>query len=167
MHSVLLYVLFRTILTPCACFHFGTSLTSPCEGEIDRNVCKIVASASGLSLHLLVLCFVRRLFLLKRTPPEVLPTGLAQGFVCQDSCACTRFLCMHNTLVHAQHSCACTGGARAAGPKKRRPRAGPPALFLGPGLGPWPWIIMIMIMTMMTMIVIRLAGCWQHKESRA
>ena len=22
--------------------------------------------------------------------------------------------------------------------KKRRPRAGPPALFLGPGLGPWP-----------------------------
>ena len=30
-------------------------------------------------------------------------------------CACTRFSCMHNTLVHAQHSCACTGGARAQG----------------------------------------------------
>ena len=38
----------------------------------------------------------------------------------QDSCACTSFLCMHNTLVHAQHSCACTGGARDQGrdPKK-------------------------------------------------
>ena len=23
-------------------------------------------------------------------------------------CACTRFLCMHKILVHAQHSCACT-----------------------------------------------------------
>ena len=33
----------------------------------------------------------------------------------QDSCACTRFLCMHNTLLHAQHSCACTGGAKAQG----------------------------------------------------
>ena len=32
-------------------------------------------------------------------------------------------LCMHNTLVHAQHSCACTGGARAQGqdPTKKRP----------------------------------------------
>ena len=41
----------------------------------------------------------------------------------EDSCACTRFLCMHNTLVHAQHSCACTGGARAQGqdPTKKRP----------------------------------------------
>ena len=36
------------------------------------------------------------------------------------SCACTRFLCMHNTLVHAQHSCACTGGARAQGPDPKR-----------------------------------------------
>ena len=26
----------------------------------------------------------------------------------QDSCACTRFSCMHKTLVHAQDSCACT-----------------------------------------------------------
>ena len=26
----------------------------------------------------------------------------------QDSCACTRFLCMHEILVHAQDSCACT-----------------------------------------------------------
>ena len=36
------------------------------------------------------------------------------------SCACTGFLCMHNTLVHAQHSCACTGEARDQGrdPKK-------------------------------------------------
>ena len=58
----------------------------------------------------------------------------------QDSCACPRFLCMHNTLVHAQHSCACTGGARAQGgyPKRALAQAGPPALFLGPGLGPWP-----------------------------
>ena len=34
------------------------------------------------------------------------------------------FLCMHNTLVHAQHSCACTGGARAQGrdPNKKQPR---------------------------------------------
>ena len=45
----------------------------------------------------------------------------------QDSCACTRFLCMHNTLVHAQHSCACTGGARAQGqdPKRALAQAGP------------------------------------------
>ena len=35
-----------------------------------------------------------------------LPTGLTQGFVCTDSCACTRFLCTHEILVHAQHSCA-------------------------------------------------------------
>ena len=40
----------------------------------------------------------------------------------------SRFLCMRKILVHAQHSCACTGGAPA----------GPPALFFGPGLGPWP-----------------------------
>ena len=58
----------------------------------------------------------------------------------QDPCACTRFLCMHNSLVHAQHSCACTGGATAQGPDPKRAlgvRPGP-ALFLGPGLGPWP-----------------------------
>ena len=29
-------------------------------------------------------------------------------------------------------------GAKAMTQKKRRPRAGPPALFLGHGLGPWP-----------------------------
>ena len=35
------------------------------------------------------------------------------------------FLCMHNTLVHAQLSCACTGGARDQtwDPKRPRPRA--------------------------------------------
>ena len=38
----------------------------------------------------------------------------------QDSCACTRFLCMHNTLVHAQHSCACKEGARAQGRDPKR-----------------------------------------------
>ena len=48
----------------------------------------------------------------------------------QDSCACTRFLCMHNTLVHAQHSCACTGGARAQGRDPKR--------ALGVRPGPWP-----------------------------
>ena len=53
------------------------------------------------------------------------------------------FLCMHNTLVHAQHSCACTGGARAQGqdPTKKRPPGparGAAAFLLGPGLGPWP-----------------------------
>ena len=26
----------------------------------------------------------------------------------QDSCACTKILCMHKNLVHAQESCACT-----------------------------------------------------------
>ena len=26
----------------------------------------------------------------------------------QDSCACTRVLCMHKSVVHAQESCACT-----------------------------------------------------------
>ena len=26
----------------------------------------------------------------------------------QESCACTRFFCMHKSLVHAQNSCACT-----------------------------------------------------------
>ena len=56
----------------------------------------------------------------------------------------SRFLCMHNILVHAQHSCACTGGARAQGrdpTKKQPPRAGPAAVFfgvLGSGLGLWP-----------------------------
>ena len=65
---------------------------------------------------------------------------------------CTRFLCMHNTLVHAQHSCACTGpgnpGARdqargqgpGLGPKKAAgPVPGPgPLPFWVPG--PWvPW----------------------------
>ena len=48
------------------------------------------------------------------------------------------FLCMHNPLVHAQHSCACTGGARAQGqdPTKKRPPPGPDpaaAFLLGPG----------------------------------
>ena len=62
-----------------------------------------------------------------KKPPEVLPAGLTQGFVYQHSCACTRFLCMHNTLVHAQHSCACTGGARAQGqdPTKKIRRVRP------------------------------------------
>ena len=58
----------------------------------------------------------------------------------QDSGACTRFLCMQNTLAHARHSCACTDGARAQGPDPKRAlgvRPGP-ALFFGPGLGPWP-----------------------------
>ena len=58
---------------------------------------------------------------------------------CQESCACTRFSCMHNTLVHTQHSCACSGpdnpGARD--PKRARSRAWdrPSALFgsLAPG----------------------------------
>ena len=47
----------------------------------------------------------------------------------QDSCACTRFLCMHNT-VHAQEP--------GLGPKKGAgPVPGPgPALFLGPRPGP-------------------------------
>ena len=53
-------------------------------------------------------------FFPEKKPPEVLPTGLTQGSVCQDSCACTRFFCMHNTLVHAQR------------------------FVLGPSLGPWP-----------------------------
>ena len=47
---------------------------------------------------------------------------------CQDSRACTRFLCMHNTLVYAQHSCACTtllsmhwrGQGPRPGPKNKR-----------------------------------------------
>ena len=54
----------------------------------------------------------------------------------QGSCACTRFLFMHNTLVHAQHSCACTGGARAQGPDPKRAlaQAGAPAIFLGQNL---------------------------------
>ncbi len=77
--------------------------------------------------------FVRRLFFLKknRRRPH---TCLTQGFVCQDSCACTRFLCMHKILVHAQHSCACTtllcmhwrGQGPRPGPKKKQPpRVGP------------------------------------------
>ena len=59
----------------------------------------------------------------------------------QDSCACTRFLCMHNTLVHAQHSCACTGGARDQGqdPKKTAAPGRTRGCFvLGPGRVPWP-----------------------------
>ena len=54
----------------------------------------------------------------------------------------SKFLCMHKILVHAQHSCACTGGARAQGrdPTKSS-RPGPdqgrffvwvPALVPGP-----------------------------------
>ena len=43
---------------------------------------------------------------------------------------CTRFLCMHKILVHAQHSCACTtllcmhwrGQGPRLGPKKEQPR---------------------------------------------
>ena len=49
----------------------------------------------------------------------------------QDSCACTRFLCLHNILVHAQQSCACTGGARDQGwdPTKKRRGSGPGRRF--------------------------------------
>ena len=58
-------------------------------------------------------------------------------------------LCMHNTLVHAQHSCACTGGARAQGqdPTKKRPppRPDPAARRVRPGgrrfFGSWPWAL--------------------------
>ena len=87
-----------------------------------------------------LLCFQTPFFPEKK-PPEVLPTGLTQGFVYQHSCACTRFLCMHNTLVHAQHSCACTARARAQGqdPTKKRPRVRP-----GGGryfVGSWPWAL--------------------------
>ena len=32
----------------------------------------------------------------------------------------SRFLCMHKILVHAQHSCACTGGATAQGRDPKR-----------------------------------------------
>ena len=42
----------------------------------------------------------------------------------------SRFLCMHNTLVHAQHSCACTGGARDQGRD--------PLFVWVPALGPGP-----------------------------
>ena len=90
----------------------------------------------------------RTLFFLKQNRRRPLPTGLTQGFVCQDSCACTRFLCMHKILVHAQHSCACTtllcmhwkGQGPRPGPKQKAPpRAGPAAPFsLGPGHDPWP-----------------------------
>ena len=67
-------------------------------------------------------------------------TCLTQGFVCQDSCACTRFLCMHNTLVHAQHFCACTGGAWDQGrdPKKSSRGSGPGRLLF---LGTKPWAL--------------------------
>ena len=47
---------------------------------------------------------------------------------CQDPCACTRFWCMRNTLVHAQRSCACTGPGN--------PMARDQARGQGPGLGP-------------------------------
>ena len=65
----------------------------------------------------------------RRRPHTCLTTGVC--FQAQDSCACTRFLCMHNTLVHAQHSCACTGGARDQGrDPKQISRPGPdPRLF--------------------------------------
>ena len=86
-------------------------------------------------------------------PPQAKPfgntLGLAPG-VCQDSCACTRFLCMHNTLVHAQHSCACTAEAmnQAWDPKRQRSRPldrpscffGSQAWSLAPGLVPGPWV---------------------------
>ena len=49
---------------------------------------------------------------------------------------------MHNTLVHAQHSCACTGGARAQGqdPQENARGSGPGAgdFLLVPALGPGP-----------------------------
>ena len=56
-------------------------------------------------------------------------------------CACTRFLCMQKILVHAQHSCACTGGARDQGRDQQNNAAGPArggCFFVGSGLGPWP-----------------------------
>ena len=34
--------------------------------------------------------------------------GLKNLVHAQESCACTRILCMHKVLVHAQESCACT-----------------------------------------------------------
>ena len=40
----------------------------------------------------------------------------------------TRFLCMHKVLVHAQHSCACTGPGNAGARDQSRGQ--------GPGLGP-------------------------------
>ena len=61
----------------------------------------------------------------------------------QDSCACTRFLCMHKILVHAQHCCACTtllcmhwrGQGPRPGPKKS---AGGPA-WASALFGSRPW----------------------------
>ena len=47
---------------------------------------------------------------------------------CQDSCACTRLLCMHNILVHA--------GPRPKGPAQLCFWV--PGLVPGPWLGPWP-----------------------------
>ena len=51
------------------------------------------------------------------------------------------FLCMHKILVHAQHSCACTTLLCMhwrRDPKRTLGVRPGPALFLGPGLGPWP-----------------------------
>ena len=66
---------------------------------------------------------------------------------------CTRFLCMHKILVHAQHSCACTTllcmhnalvhaleePGTKVGTQQKSAGSGPGRLlFLGPGLGPLP-----------------------------
>ena len=51
------------------------------------------------------------------------------------------FLCMHNSLVHAHHSCACTGGARDQGRDPTKSAAGPArggVLFWVPALVPGP-----------------------------
>ena len=53
----------------------------------------------------------------------------------QDSCACTRFLCMHNTLVHALEGPGPKAGTQK---KERRGPARGGALFWVPALGPGP-----------------------------
>ena len=66
----------------------------------------------------------------------------------QDPCACTRFLCMHKILVHAQHSLcmhnilvhALEGPGTKAGTQKKAAAPGRTCgcFVLGPGLGLWP-----------------------------
>ena len=84
-------------------------------------------------------------------------------------CACTRFLCMHKILVHAQHSCACTtlfclhwrGQGPSPGPKNSSCPGPDPRLLFGwvPALGPGPSSACTRVLCMHKSVVHAQASC--------
>ena len=85
-------------------------------------------------------------------------------------CACTRFLCMHEILVHAQHSCACTtllcmhwrGQGPRPGPNKKAAAPGPDPRLLFcwvPALVPGPYSACTRVLCMYTSVVHARESC--------